>query len=310
MNWLKQQLKRGFNLNPRDWLGLAMQSRRLSRAEPAAPDAKGTALVWFSYAGDLNLLAASIKSADLFASASIDQLVIVQDCSAPFSDQQLAELASLSSLPLTLLDSASPLGWAGVSTITSELEAYQTIFSTLKVEWLVKLDSDALVIAERLFIALASLPQKPLLVGQSARALYQQNPTTLHADWAQGGCYALNAAGFEAMKKASLPKAALNTLKVVPLTLKDLPEDVFFSQLAELASLDISYLPCHYPIWLRGDLHPPITVPGEHYYSVLHFEGCKAQQEDTLVALILSQDPQGYLDNQWQQQSKQKKEHS
>ena len=305
MDWLKQKIKHVFNFNPLDWFRLIKLQYSLRHSKLPSRNAKGTALVWFTYAGDINLLAASIKSVDLFVNTAIDHLVIVQDSSAPFSIEQISELTSLSHLPLTLINSLSPLGWAGVSTITSELDAYQTIFSELEVEWLVKIDSDALTISNRIFEKLATLPKKPLLVGQSAKALYQNHPTFSYADWAQGGCYCLNKMGFEAMKNVSLIRTALNTLHIVPMTLKDLPEDVFISQLAKLAKVDVYYLNFHYPVWLRDDLNAPLLQNQAQYdYSILHFEGCKAHQEDTLLELILHSKPQTYLDKQWQLKKK------
>lgn len=301
MDFIKNTLKRSYNFNPIDWLSLGKINKKLADAPDIITNEPAVALVWFSYANDINLLTASLKSVSHFVADGIATLVVVQDCAAPFSAAQQQQLTKAAAAPIHFIDSSQPLSWAGVSTISSELEAFYDIFTRLKASWIIKLDSDTLMFSHRLVQKLHRMNETiPLFIGQSAKKLYKNNPTLAKTDWAQGGCYCVNQHAFNAIKRNLLINATLETLKVIPLSLKYLPEDVFFTQLMQLGRVKILYWRFHYPVWLRDDLHAPPLLSAMHSFSVLHFEGVKQAQTKVLNEMINAPSLEDYLNAQWQ----------
>jgi hypothetical protein len=184
-------------------------------------------IAYFTCGSHFRYLWMSIKSIELLKSRYIGDVVLFVDRTDPFSQHQMDELKRLA-LKIYFLKNEHVSGW-GIRSLANQLKAYRKIANNMPDNYLLKLDSDTLLISDSIFSKL-----KGDCVGSPFQSRYHAYKCNI-----QGGAYFIGKRALEAITKAPLMNIALK--------IRPCPEDLAIHHLLSTNGRSIKFIKFHLP---------------------------------------------------------------
>jgi len=223
----------------------------------------GVNVAYFTCGSHFKYLRMSLKSIEILGSRRIGDIILFVDRGDPFSKAQVEEIKKLK-LNVHFLKGGHVTGW-GIGSLANQLEAYRKLARDMPDNYLLKMDSDTLLVSDGIFKRLGGD-----CVGSPCRSrnkLYKYN--------IQGGAYFI--------RKGALEKIAGMPIMGIALGIRPCPEDLAVHHLLSTGGRGIRFVKFHLPFRKRRITGKDGSVHYDHSIRLEMLESQSARKRYSAV---------------------------